>query len=199
MSQSKVDKLMHLAEARGVLRTREVVEAGIPRSYLSRLVERGELERIGRGLYQHTSHHVTTHHSLAIAAKRVDDSTICLLSALQFHGLTTQNPHEVWLAIGPKDRQPTVEAVNLRTVRMSGRARTEGIEVHDIEGVAVPIFGAAKTVADCFKYRCTVGKDVALEALEDYLRASGTVDELWHVAGICRVRTVIRPYLEVLA
>ena len=198
MSQSNAERLLALADERGILRTREVEAEGIPRQSLSRLVDRGELVRIGRGLYQHPDHEVTAQHSLAVAAKRVPHGTVCLLSALRFHDLTTQNPLDVWLAIDHKAREPTVDAVSLRIVRMSGEARTEGVQEDEIEGVPVPIYEAAKTVADCFKYRSRVGLDVALEALRDYHEKGGSIDTLWHYAEVCQVRTVIRPYMEAI-
>ncbi len=196
MPDTNTDRLLALAAERGIFRTREVEDEGIPRQTLSRLVDRGDLVRIGRGLYRRPDHEVTAHHSLAVAAKRVPKGTVCLLSALQFHGLTTQNPLDVWLAIGHKDREPSVDAVSLRIVRMSGESRTEGIEPHEIEGVSVPIYEPAKTVADCFKYRSRVGLDVALEALRDFHEQGGSMDALWHYADLCRVQTVIRPYME---
>lgn len=199
MPDTNVEQLLQMADEGGILRSREVEAAGIPRQYLSRLVDQGKLERIGRGLYQRPDHEMTAQHSLAVAAKRVDTGVICLLSALQFHDLTTQNPHDVWMAIGHKDREPSVDAVNLRTVRMSGPARTEGIETHDIEGVRVPMYSAAKTVADGFKFRNTIGKDVAIEALKAYARTNRPLADLWTFATICRVQNVIRPYVEALA
>ena len=199
MSITHVDALEDLARERAILRSREVEEAGIPRQYLSRLVDRGQLVRIGRGLYRHPDHSVTAQHSLAVTAKRIDSGVICLLSALQFHDLTTQNPRVVWIAIGHKDREPSMDAVDLQIVRMSGQAQTEGIEDHEIEGVTVPVYSAAKTVADCFKFRSTVGKDVAIEALKDYIQRGGVIDDLWQFAKICRVQNVIRPYMEVLS
>ena len=196
MPDTNTDRLLALADDRGILRTREVEDEGIPRQSLSRLVDRGDLVRIGRGLYRRPDHEVTAHHSLAVAAKRVPKGTVCLLSALQFHDLTTQNPLDVWLAIGHKDREPSVDAVSLRIVRMSGEAHTEGIETHEIEGVSVPIYEPAKTVADCFKYRSRAGLDVALEALRDFHEQGGSMDALWHYSDLCRVQTVIRPYME---
>lgn len=196
MATGSKDRLRDLAEERGILRTSEVEAEGIPRQYLSRLVDRGELVRIGRGLYRRPDHEVTAHHSLAVAAKRVPRGTVCLLSALQFHDLTTQNPLDVWLAIGHKDREPTVDALSLRIVRMSGETRTGGVEEHEIEGVSVPIYEPAKTVADCFKYRSRVGLDVALEALRDFHEQDGSMDALWRYADLCRVQSVIRPYME---
>jgi predicted transcriptional regulator of viral defense system len=199
MAQTKMDELLDLVAEKGILRARDLKEHGIPREYLRRLTERGELVRLGRGLYQHADHDVTAQHSLAEAAKRVPKGVLCLLSALRVHGLTTQNPFDIWMAIGHKDREPTVEHLSLRIVRMSGEARTEGIETRDIEGVSVPVYGPAKTVADCFKFRSRVGTDVAIEALRDFHRTrAGTMDELWHYAEICRVRTVIKPYMEAI-
>jgi predicted transcriptional regulator of viral defense system len=198
MTTATKDRLLKLASERGILRTQEVEDENIPRQYLSRLVDRGDLVRIGRGLYRRPDHEVTAQHSLAVAAKRIPKGTVCLLSALQFHDLTTQNPLDVWLAIGHKDREPTVDALSLRIVRMSGEAHTEGIEEHEIEGVSVPIYEPAKTVADCFKYRSRVGLDVALEALRDFHEQNGSTDALWRYADLCRVQSVIRPYMEAI-
>ena len=199
MADTKGDELMALAAEKGILPARDLDAPDIPREYLRRLTERGDLVRLGRGLYQRADHDVTAQHSLAEAAKRVPKGVICLLSALRVHGLTTQNPFDVWMAIGHKDREPTVDHLSLRVVRMSGAARTEGVEDHEIEGVSVPVYGPAKTVADCFKFRTTVGTDVAIEALRDFHRKrAGTMDELWHYADICRVRTVIKPYMEAI-
>lgn len=200
MSETKTDKLLALAKEKGILRPRDLDEHDIPHKYLSRLAERGDLVRLGRGLYQHAEHEVTAEHTLAEAAKRVPSGVICLLSALRFHGLTTQNPFEVWMAIGHKDREPQVEHLSLRIVRMSGQARTLGIEEHTVEKVPVKVYSPAKTVADCFKFRSKVGLDVAIEALRDFHRQQvGTMDELWRYAGICRVQSVMRPYMEAVA
>lgn len=199
MPKTQSDRLLSLAEKRGILRAREAEKEGIGRKYLTRLVDQGKLVRIGRGLYRLPDHKVTSHHSLAVAAKRVPKGTICLLSALQFHEMTTQNPLDVWLAIGHKEREPTVDAVSLRIVRMSGESQTEGIDEHEIEGVSVSIFEPAKTVADCFKYRSRVGLDVALEALRDFYAQDRSMETLWHYAELCRVQTVIRPYIEAIA
>jgi predicted transcriptional regulator of viral defense system len=124
---------------------------------------------------------------------------VCLLTALRFHGLTTQSPHEVWLAIPPRAWAPKVESPKVRLVRFSGPALKEMVEVHRIEGVTVRVYTAAKTVADCFKYRNKVGADVALEALRDSWRSNrATMDELWAAARVCRMTNVMRPYLESL-
>jgi predicted transcriptional regulator of viral defense system len=139
---------------------------------------------------------VTEHHGLGLVGKQAPGAAVCLLSALQFHGLTTQQPHEVWIAVAVKARKPVIRWPAVRIVRFSGAALTEGVESHQIEGVPVRVYGIAKTVADCFKYRRKIGTDVAIEALRDALRNRVSVDAIYRFAKICRVANVIRPYLE---
>jgi len=197
---SKSKKVLDIARKAGIFRAHELSKQGIPRVYLQRLEERGFLVREARGLYRVPSAKITENHSLAEVAKRVSHGAVCLLSALRFYGLTTQAPSEIWLAIGWKARAPKKDAQPLRIVRMSGKALTEGVDQHQIEGVSVKIYNPAKTVADCFKYRNKVGLDVALEALRDYKQKyRGGMDELWRFAKICRVARVMRPYLEALS
>lgn len=178
--QSKVDQLLNLAR-RGPVRARDLDAAGIPRTYLLRLCKRGLLERIDRGLYGLVGAEVTELHSIAVVAKRVPHATICLISALQIHGLTPEAPHAVWLMIDrhahmPRWQRPSrrssLSGSQLEVVRASGRARDHDVQRRLIEGVEVRLTGPAKTVADCFRYRSRVGLDVALEALRDFLRRS---------------------------
>src|SRR6478736_341224 len=184
----------------GILRPKDVAGQGISRTRILRLTKSGELERVGRGLYVPAGTRITEHHTLVEAAKRVPGGTVCLLSALSFHRMTTQSPHEVWLAIDVKARKPKTDWPPLRIARFSGDARTFGAETHDIEGVEVRIASRAKTVADCFKYRNKIGIDVAIEALREYLGKRGrSMAELQRAADVCRVGRVIRPYLEALA
>ncbi|NBB86391.1 MAG: transcriptional regulator [Bacteroidetes bacterium] len=199
MPATKMDRLSELARAKGIFRLRELDDHDIPHKYVYRLADRGELVRLARGVYQHTSHEVTAQHTLAVAAKRVPHGVICLVSALRFHELTSQNPHKIWMAIGQNDATPTTAHLALRVVRMSGEARTGGIEQHTLENVSVQVYSPAKTVADCFKFRSTVGLDVAIEALRDYVRQGRPMDEVWRFAGVCRVQTVMRPYMEAVA
>jgi len=195
--RTKQEEVLALVRRAGMLRPRDLDRYGIARTYLQRLEQRGLLERAGRGLYRLPSAEVTEHHGLATACKLVPRGVICLLSALQFHDLTTQAPFEVWMAIDVRARRPRGTTPPLRIVRFSGRALTEGVAVHEIEGVRVRVYGPAKTVADCFKYRNKIGLDVALEALRDYRRQHPAgMDELWHFARTCRVSNVMRPYLE---
>ncbi|MHB9026787.1 MAG: type IV toxin-antitoxin system AbiEi family antitoxin domain-containing protein [Armatimonadota bacterium] len=195
----KLLRLQHALRERGVMRAGELVALGVSREYLRKLVARGILERIGHGLYRLPDNAVTPYHSLVEASQRVPHGVICLLSALRFHQVTTQAPHEVWVAIDRRAWHPHVTDFPLRLVNFSGSALTEGMEEHLIEGVAVRVYSLAKTVADCFKYRNKIGLDVALEALRDSLRAKRvTVDALWHFAKVCRVSNVMRPYLEAM-
>lgn len=194
------EKTLELVKEAGVLRPRELARHGIPRTVLTRLTEQGRLRRIGRGLYELADAEPTEHLDLVEVCKRVAHGVVCLISALHFHELTTQMPHEVWLAVGVKSHKPRIDYPPVRVVRFSTPALTYGTEVHRIQGVEVRLTSPAKTVADCFKYRNKIGTDVAVEALRDYRRArKGTLDDLWAAAKVCRVTKVIRPYLEALA
>jgi predicted transcriptional regulator of viral defense system len=196
---TRTDEILELVRKVGVLRPRDLDSSNIPRTYLSRLCEAGKLQRIGRGLYVLPDSSVTEHHSLAEACKRVPKGVVSLLSALRFHNLTTQSPFEVWLAIGEKAWRPRMEYPPLRIVRFSQATLSAGVEKHQIEGVTVPVYSPAKTVADCFKYRNKIGLDVAIEALREcWSSRRCTMDDLWHYADICRVQNVMRPYLESL-
>ncbi len=193
----RADEVLRLAAELGFLRARDLVQRGIPTVYLRRLHQRGLLRQAGRGIYTLQTQEPTEHHSLAEASKRVPHGVVCLLSALRFHGLGTQAPFEVWLAIDQKARSPKSERLPIRIVRMSGRGLKAGVEEHKIERVVVRVFSPAKSVADCFKFRNKIGLDVALEALRDYRRKyRGGMDELWRMGKACRVTAVMRPYLE---
>jgi predicted transcriptional regulator of viral defense system len=183
----------------GVLRPRELAAAGIPRAVLSRLEQQGKIRRIGRGLYTLADAPATEHLDLIEVSKRVPNGVICLISALQFHEMTTQLPHEVWIAVANKIHDPRIDHPPVRVVRFSQAALTFGVETHKIHGVSVRITSPAKTVADCFKFRNKVGTDVAVEALKEFRRArKGKLDDLWEAAEVCRVVNVMRPYLEAL-
>jgi len=186
-------------QAVGVVRAGELTQRGIHPVTLRRLLERGVVERDGRGLYRLVGAEVSENYSLIQAAKRVPKGVICLLSALRFHGLTTQKPFEVWMAIERGTRRPVADAPPLRVHYFSGEAFTTGVEEYETEGVILRVYNPAKTVADCFKFRYKIGVDVALEALRDTLKKrKATVDEVWRYAEICRVARVIYPYLEAL-
>ncbi len=198
-SLSHGDRVLALAATHGLLRPRDLAPHGLPREYLARLQQTGQLERVGRGLYRAITTPITEQHTLALVGKRLPQGVICLLSALQFHGLTTQAPTEIWVALDPKARRPQLPDLPVRLVRFSGSALQQGHTRHQVEGVTVQVTTPAKTVADCFKYRNKIGLEVALEALREGWRARRfTLDELWQAARVCRVANVMRPYLEML-
>ena len=199
METSKVTKVLTLAKQGGVIRARDLEPHSIPRAYLARLTEAGKLQRLGRGLYMLANGDITTNHSLAEAAKRVPHGVVCLLSALRFHRMTTQNPSKVWMAIDVSARKPLFQSPPLRIVRFSGKALTYGVEKKRIEGVDIIVTSRAKTVADCFKYRNKIGMDVALESLREYRRSRGSPDDLWRSAEVCRIASIIRPYWEAIS
>lgn len=193
------ERVMTLARTTGLLRTRDLDQQALPREYLTRLLRQGQLERVSRGVYRPVDMPVTEHHTLAVVAKRVPGVVICLLSALRFHGLTTQAPVDVWVAIDRSTRWPAVNNLPLRVFRFSGPAYRQGIERHVIEGVTVQVTSPAKTVTDCFKYRHKIGLDIALEALRQGWRERRfTLDELMEMARVCRVANVMRPYLQAI-
>ena len=196
---TKTDALLRLAR-KGPVRARDLAKAGIPRVYLRRLCDRGVLEQVDRGIYRLADAPVTELHSLAEVAVRVPQATVCLLSALQLHELTTEVPHAVWVMIDRHARMPKLSYPKLEVVRASGRALTHGIETREVEAVKVRVTSPAKTVADCFRYRQHVGLDVAMAALRDYLRAHrGGMNALVEAARADRIYTFMRPYLEALA
>jgi predicted transcriptional regulator of viral defense system len=197
MESSMSAQVIKLAKSVGMLRPRDLQVHAIPREYLRRLTDKGLLEKVGRGLYTLPGFEASEMHSLVEAAKRVPRGVVCLLSALRYHDLTTQNPFQVWLAIDVDARAPITDIIPLKIVRFSGDALNSFIEEHNIEGVPVRVYSPAKTVADCFKYRNKIGLDVAIEALKDcWKQRKATIDEIWAAAKVCRVTNIIRPYLE---
>ena len=194
-----LQKIMHYIRKHGMVRPRDIEAIGLPREYLIRLHRQGKLNRSGRGIYTVQDANVTERHSYAEVAKRVPGSAICLLSALAFHEITTQSPPSVWIALRKGARRPMISSPSLRIVRLSGPSLTEGIENHPVEGVPVRVYSAAKTVADCFKFRNKIGLDVAIEAMKECVRQKkASVSEIHHDAKVCRVSNVIRPYMEAL-
>lgn len=186
-----------LAEKFAVLRTRDFERKGIPRQSLPDLVTAGVWEKVGRGLYASAVLSPGPHHSLLEVARQSPRAVICLLSALRFHGLTTETPSEVWIALPRNQRVPRSKGVRIKAVRLSGAGFTEGVEERHIGGVPLKVYSVAKTVADCFKFRNQIGTNVALEALRDAWKSrKATANELWHQAKACRVANIMRPYLE---
>ena len=199
MESGLTRRTLELVAKLGVIRPLDLDAHSIPRKYLNLLYHKGLVRKSGRGLYAAVDAKPTEHRTLVEVCKRVPHGVICLLSALQFHGLTTQVPFEVWLAIDWKARIPKEPGLPIRIIRFSGEARTEGVQTHRIEGVQVQVYSPAKTVTDCFKFRNKVGLDVAIEALRDCLsKRMCKVDELQRYAQICRVSKTMKPYVEAL-
>lgn len=185
---------------KAVLQPRDFATAGLHPEQVRRLVKAGVLERAGRGRYLLPGAALPDEIGLALVAAAAPSAVLCLLTALRIHGLGTQAPREIWIAVDRRAARPRIDTPPVRVVRFSGAALSFGIETRDIGGIPVRIYSAAKTVADCFKYRNKIGLDVAIEALRAGLAQKAfTRDALWEAAGVCRVTRVIRPYLEILS
>jgi predicted transcriptional regulator of viral defense system len=197
MNQS--DHILELARHRRVLRAADVREHGWSPQLLIRLHQSGKLQRFSRGLYGLPSLEFTEHQSLIEVCQRVPKAVLCLLSALQFHEIGTQLPHEVWIALPEGHQTPAPSYPALRITRLRGMAYSAGIQTVTDHGAPIRVYSAAKTVTDCFKFRNKVGLDVALEALKDAWRSRKvTMADLSRFARINRVERVMQPYLEAI-
>ncbi|HRT09198.1 MAG TPA: type IV toxin-antitoxin system AbiEi family antitoxin domain-containing protein [Candidatus Paceibacterota bacterium] len=196
---TKQDRVLSLARKKKILRLKDVTDEGLHPEHLRRLHRKGLLVRSDRGVYRLAKAEFSEKLSLAEVAKRVPNAVVCLLSALLYHEIGTQLPHEVWLAVKRRAALPRGVHTRLRIVTVSEPSYGAGIEEHEIDGVPVRVYCPAKTVADCFRFRNRVGLDVALEALRDaWRKRKVTMADLERFAKINRVTTVIRPYLEML-
>jgi len=181
-------------------RPRDIEPLGISFKQLQRLVSQGTVEKLGEGLYRLSEIEPTELETIAMVASAAPNAIVCLLTALRVHEIGTQSPHEVWIALDRKSRKPTRVPTKLRIVRFSGAMLTYGVIKRTMLGVPVLITSPARTVVDCFRYRNKVGLDVAMEALRDTVRRrKATVDEISRAAEVCRIRTVMKPYLEALS
>lgn len=193
-------KLLEFAKDRKIFRARDVEnDLGISRNYIRRLVDEGSIIKVSRGIYSLADHSFPETQSLLEVAVKAPKAVICLLSALQFHDLTTQNPFEVWIAVERDSRIPKIDSVMTRIFRFAPKMYQAGIETHLIDGVEMKVYSAAKTVADCFRYEKTVGLDVAIEALRDtWRKRKATMEELYHFAEVRNVKSKMIPYLNSL-
>jgi predicted transcriptional regulator of viral defense system len=181
-------------------RPRDLGPLAIPYAELQRRVTDGTVEKVGPGLYRLAAAGAGEFETLAMVASAAPGGIVCLLSALRLHGIGTQSPFEVWLALDRKARKPVRFPARVRIVRFSGPMLTYGVETRSLAGVPVRVTSPARTVVDCFRYRAKVGLDVALEALRDALHSrAAAVDEIVRAAEVCRARTIVAPYLEALA
>ncbi len=183
----------------GLLRTSAAIRAGVHPATLYALRDAGVVEQVARGLYQLREREALSNPDLAIVGSKVPKAVICLISALDWHDLTTQIPHEVHIALPKSARAPRLLWPPMRIYRLTEPSYSAGAETHEIDGVPVRIYSAEKTMADCFKFRNQVGLDTVLEALKEYLRRRHPkVEDLVRYAEICRVHRVMRPCLEAL-
>ena len=200
VSAAKVEEALTLfREHGGLLRTTEARDLGIHPRVLYHLRDTGRLDRLSRGVYRLADLPPMEHPDLAVVAARSPEARICLISALSFHEFTAEIPHEVYVTLPRGRRAPSLDHPPLRVFHVSGEALTAGVEHHDVGGVEAKVYSAAKTVADCFKFRGQIGTDVAVQALRSYLdRRPGPVADLLRYGRICRVERVMQPYLEAL-
>jgi len=183
----------------GMLRTAQAIRLGIHCETLYKLRDQGVLETVARGLYRLSSFPELSHPDIVTVALKIPHGVICLISALEFHEITTHIPHKVYVALERGSMTPRLKYPPLSVVRYSGEAFSIGIETHKVDDVDVRIYSAAKTVADCFKSRNRLGLDVAIEALKLALsRKRATRAEIFRCAKICGVERIIRPYIEAL-
>ena len=194
---SKVEQF--LRQTGGMFRTRQAIAAGIHPRTLYALRDSGRIELLERGLYRLAELPPLGNPDLVVVAAKVPSGIVCVISALALHEITTQVPHEVHVALSKGAEPPRLKHPPLRLYRFSGRAFSEGVETHTLDGVGVRVYSPEKTLADCFKLRNHVGVDVCLEALRLYkTRKKIRTEDLLHFARVCRVENLMRPYLEAI-
>lgn len=182
-----------------LLRAADLEARGIPRGHLRAMVRRGEVQRVGRGLYRRSQAPISELETVAAVSKRIPRAIVCLLTALHVHGIGTQAPRDVWIAIDRRARKPRASDLPVRVVRFSGPMLRYAIETRNVLDVPVRITSPARTVVDCFRYRRKIGLDVALEALRDAVGTrKATIDKIVRVAEVCRIRSVLLPYLDAI-
>jgi len=197
-SKEKIQKAISVFKDReGLLRTSEALSAGIHPRTLYKLRDEGYITKLDRGLYKLSDDLPLSNPDVSIVAARVPNAKICLLSALDFHEMTKEIPHKVHIAIARTQRDPKIVYPPIEVYRFSNESFTEGVEEHEIDGQTIHVYNPAKTIADCFKFRNKIGKEIALEALQSGLDQKNIdVKEILKYAKICRVETIIKPYLE---
>ena len=199
-ADTHIQRVLDLASQKGLLRANDLQDIQAPRIVLTRLTASGLLERVGRGLYRLSSQPGSELEGGAAVATKVPQAVFCLLTALQFHELTTQLPRHVWISMPRGSHVPRIGFPPIKMVQMTGAAYSDGIETFERDGVKLRVYCAAKTVADCFKHRNKIGLDVALEALKDVrAKRKASADDLWRYAKLSRVANVMRPYMEAVA
>lgn len=200
MSENSYDKAIETFRSHsGLLRTQQAIDEGIAPRTLYQMRETGAILRESRGLYRLADTEPGEYFDLVQVSLRIPKGVICLISALSFHGLTTQIPHQVYVALPIDAEKPRLEYPPIRLFWLSPKTYSAGIENHDLDGIAVKMYGIEKTIADCFKFRNKVGMDVALDALRNYQnRKDFNIERLLFFAKLNRVNRIMRPYIEML-
>ena len=197
--ETQTQRVLNLARQKGLLRPIDLQTVNAPRVILTRLTASGQLEKVGRGLYRLPDASLSENEHLIGIAVKSPQAVFCLLTALQFHELTTQLPRQVWIAMPRGSHIPKIEYPPIKMIQFAGDAYSSGIDILEKDHVTIRVYNVAKTVADCFKHRNKIGLDVALEALKDArAQKKASADDLWRFAKICRVANVMRPYLEAI-
>jgi len=197
--RTQEEQVLDLIDKKRIIRSSELKKLKIPRTALQRLLKKKKIIRLSRGLYADPFAPFHENIDLIEVSKKIPGGVICLLSALRFHNIGTQLPHQVWIAIDRKAQLPRVERPLVKIVRFSLKSLNYGVETHRIQGVLIRVTNPAKTVADCFKYRNKIGLDIVIEALkEGWRQGRFSMDELHRAAGVCRVSKIMRPYMEAL-
>jgi predicted transcriptional regulator of viral defense system len=196
-TDTHAQRVLDLVRRKGLLRASDLAAIDAPRVVLTRLTAAGVLDKVGRGLYRLPDHPGSELEGLGAVATKVPQAVFCLLTALQFHELTTQLPRQIWIAMPRGSHAPRFDYPPIKMVQFTGEAYTAGVETFKRDGIELRMYDVAKTVADCFKHRNKIGLDVALEALKEArAHSKASVDDIWRYAKICRVANVMRPYLE---
>ena len=199
-SDKKIEEAKHIfVKHGGILRTSEAIKHGIHPRTLYYMRDHNHLDVLCRGTYRLSDLEPITNMDLITVAAKVESGVICLISALSYHEITTEIPHEIYMAISRQTFYPKLKHPPIRFFRFSENAFSAGIEIHVMNGVNVKIYSAEKTIADCFKYRNKLGLDVVLEALKLWRKnKNARIDKLMEYANICRVHNIIKPYVEAI-
>jgi len=191
-------QIEQILENKSVVTVKDLVSAKISRNILADMANKGFLTLIKPGVYESNHRDVSEFESFVDISVQAPNGVVTLLSALQFHGITTENPHRIWVAFLRGQRIPNIEYPPMRHVIYSEKSYRYGIEEHNAQGVTFKVYSVAKTIADCFKYRHKIGLDVAIKALKDGLNNKTDINEIWVAAKVCRVQNIIRPYMEAI-
>lgn len=199
MPNAKNDKSVEAFRSNGgMLRAAQALNLGVHPRDLYKLRDEGRIVQLSRGVYRLAEMDELNQSNLAAVAARVPDGVICLISALSFHEITTQIPHEVYLAIPRRKQSPRIDFPPVRAFHFSDETISAGVEIHDLGGIEAKVFSRGKTIADCFKFRNRIGLDVAIEGLKMYLKGNGSRPKILEYARVCRVEKIIAPYLEAI-